>query len=76
MAMGTKNRVGAGLSYRPDRLLRLAESIPGLLKSLKLPLIPLINIHSRFSPNGILRGPGNTDSLNKTEVENLVSDSL
>jgi hypothetical protein len=86
MTIGTRNRVGAWLSYRPDRLHRLSESIPWLLKALKQPSIPLINSHSRFTPrifeknrddpNGILRGPGNTESLNKTEVENLVSDSL
>ncbi len=49
-------------------------------------LTPLINIHSQLSrgvfekrrndPNGILRGPGDTDSCKKIEVENLVSDSL
>ena len=33
--MGSRNRVGIGLSYRPARLQRLAESIPGLLKILK-----------------------------------------
>jgi hypothetical protein len=31
-SMGARNRVGTGLSYRPARLHRLAESIPGLLK--------------------------------------------
>jgi hypothetical protein len=40
-SMGVRNRVGIGLSYRPARLHRLAEStpwelIPGLLKSLKI----------------------------------------
>jgi hypothetical protein len=30
---------GIGLSYRPARLHRLAESIPGLLKSLKIPTL-------------------------------------
>jgi hypothetical protein len=49
-------------------------------------LTPLTNIHSRLSPrifekirndpNGILRGPGDTDLRKKPEVENLVSDSL
>ncbi len=34
---GAKSRVGIGLSNRPARLNRLAESIPGLLKSLKIP---------------------------------------
>jgi hypothetical protein len=47
---------------------------------------PLINIHSQISlrifeknengPNGILRGPGDTDLWKKYDVENLVSDSL
>ncbi len=31
--MGARNLVGIGLSYRPARLHRQAESIPGLLKS-------------------------------------------
>ncbi len=34
--MGARNRVGMGLSYRPARLHRLAESIPGLLKRLQI----------------------------------------
>jgi hypothetical protein len=34
---GARNRLGVGLSYLPARLNRLAESIPGLLKSLKIP---------------------------------------
>jgi hypothetical protein len=37
--MGARNRVGIGLLYRPARLHRLAELIPGnpgLLKSLKI----------------------------------------
>jgi hypothetical protein len=33
---GARNRVGIGLSNRPARLHRLAESILGLLKSLKI----------------------------------------
>jgi hypothetical protein len=39
-SMGARNRVGIGLSYRTARLHRLAEtleSIPWLLKSLKIP---------------------------------------
>ncbi len=32
-----KNRVGIGLSYRPARLHSVAESIPGLDKSLNIP---------------------------------------
>jgi hypothetical protein len=35
--MEASNRLGMGLSYRPARLHRLAESIPGLLRSLKIP---------------------------------------
>ncbi len=30
----------------------------------------------RNGPNGILRGPGDTDFIKKHDVENLVSDSL
>ncbi len=33
---GSWNRVGIGLSHRPDRLHRLAESIPGLHKRLNI----------------------------------------
>ncbi len=36
-SMGARNRVGIGLSCRPARLHRLLESIPGLLKGLKIP---------------------------------------
>ncbi len=35
--LGARNRVGIGLLYRPARLYGLAESIPGLLKSLSIP---------------------------------------
>jgi hypothetical protein len=35
--MGARNREGIGLSYRLARLHRLAESIHGLIKSLKIP---------------------------------------
>jgi hypothetical protein len=35
-SMGARNQVGMGLSYRLVRQHRLAESIPGLLKNLKL----------------------------------------
>jgi hypothetical protein len=34
--MGARNLVGIGLSFRPARIHRLAELIPGLLKSLKI----------------------------------------
>jgi hypothetical protein len=37
--MKASNRLGMGLSYRPARLHRLAESIPGLLRSLKIPFL-------------------------------------
>ncbi len=36
-SMGARNQVGIGLTYRPARLHRLVESIPGLLKCLKIP---------------------------------------
>jgi hypothetical protein len=36
-SMAARSRVGIGLSYRPHRLHRLAESISGLLKSFKIP---------------------------------------
>jgi hypothetical protein len=41
-SMGARNRVGLGLSYQPEGIHRLAgivslESIPGLLKHLKIP---------------------------------------
>jgi hypothetical protein len=36
-SMGVRNRVGIRLSYRPARLYRQGESIPKLLKSLKIP---------------------------------------
>jgi hypothetical protein len=44
-SMRARNRVGVGLSYRPARLYRLAELIPGndscgLLKSLKVLRLP------------------------------------
>ncbi len=35
-SMGARNRVGIGLSYRPTRLHKLAESIPGFYKRLKI----------------------------------------
>jgi hypothetical protein len=35
-SMGARIRVGVGLSYRAARLHRLAELIPGLLRSLKI----------------------------------------
>jgi hypothetical protein len=38
-SMGAWNRVGIGISYRPARLHRLAELIPGLHKSLKIRFI-------------------------------------
>jgi hypothetical protein len=36
-SMGATNRVGIELSYRPGRMHRLAESIPGLLEGLEMP---------------------------------------
>jgi hypothetical protein len=35
--MGDRKRVGIGMSYRPARPYRLAETIPGILKSFKMP---------------------------------------
>jgi hypothetical protein len=35
--MEARKRLGTGLSYRTSRLHRLAELVPGLLKSLKIP---------------------------------------
>jgi hypothetical protein len=51
--MGARNRVGIGLSYRPARLHRLSESIPGLLKSLK--------IRALLTDGGGGRGAGSYD---------------
>jgi hypothetical protein len=46
--MGAKNRVGIGLSYRPARLHtvvpRRAESIPGILKSLKILALDFLKV--------------------------------
>jgi hypothetical protein len=36
-SMRARNQTGIGLSYRRARLHRLTESIPGILKSLKIP---------------------------------------
>jgi hypothetical protein len=36
-SIGARNRVGIGLSYLPASLNRLAESVPGPSKSLKIP---------------------------------------
>jgi hypothetical protein len=54
-SMGARKRTGIGLSYRPARLHRLAESIPGLPKSLKIQSLGAINGAHPF--------PRNTDSL-------------
>ncbi len=43
--MGARNPVGIGLSYRPARLHRLAESILGLLESSKIPSQVFFIIH-------------------------------
>jgi hypothetical protein len=51
--MGARNRVGTGLSYRPARLHRLAESIPGLRKSLKNSGCGSIR---RFTVDGVTEG--------------------
>jgi hypothetical protein len=47
--MRARNRVVTGLSYRPTRLHRLKESIPGLLKSLKIRAL----IKGRWSGRGV-----------------------
>ncbi len=49
-SMGARNRVGIGLSYRPARLRRLAELIPGIrfLGSLKAGFDRSILRHSRI----------------------------
>jgi hypothetical protein len=44
-SMGARNRVGTELSFRPHRLRHLAESIPWLLKSLKI-----LSLESIFPP--------------------------
>jgi hypothetical protein len=59
----SRNRVGIGLPFRPARLHRLAESILGLLKSLKIPsLFSSRDEKADMDPeNGIfklLRSPG------------------
>ncbi len=62
-SMGARNRVGTGLSYRPARLRRLAESIPGLLKSLKYCLW----VRSQHPPTqwNLSPGPELNSMLNK-----------
>ncbi len=50
--MGARNLVGIGLSSRPVRLLRPAESIPGLLKSSKIPSQVYIRGLQCFKLNG------------------------
>jgi receptor-type tyrosine-protein phosphatase F len=52
--MGSRNRVEIGLSYRPARLHRLAEPIPGLLKSLKIRASLSFSFKSVFS---FVQGP-------------------
>ncbi len=53
--MGAGNQVGIGLSYRPARLHRLAESIPGLLKSLKIPSQDLVESKLRRQQDDLTR---------------------
>jgi hypothetical protein len=53
-SMGSRDRIGKGLSRRPARLHRLAESIPVLLKSLKIPSLysrPLQAVSAIFIRN-------------------------
>jgi hypothetical protein len=53
-SMGARNQVGIGLLYRPAGLNRLAESILGLLKSLKIPALSWFLYHGMVR-NGIPR---------------------
>ena len=77
--------------YRQDSLIAGVVDTGGNLTTpvANLPpvlLIPVVNLERRISPrifekirngpNGILRGPGDTDLWKKLEVEKLVSDSL
>ncbi len=53
-SMGARKRVGIGLSYRLVRQHRLAESIPGLLKNLKLgPYILYILVQLNLSSDNL-----------------------
>ncbi len=54
-SMGAGNQVGIRLSYRPARLHRLAESIPGLLKSLKIPSQDLVKSKLRRQQDDLTR---------------------
>ncbi len=45
--MGARNRVGIGLSYRPARLHRLAESIHGLIKRLQIRALVVSERHTK-----------------------------
>ncbi len=61
-SVGARKRVWIGLSYRPARLRRLAESIPwnlfhGLLKSLKIPSLVCIQGKVSFMPVPVCRDP-------------------
>jgi hypothetical protein len=55
--MGARNQVGIGLSYRPAGLQRLTESIPGVIKSLKIPSLGYVavGIDSLESIPGLLK---------------------
>jgi hypothetical protein len=57
---GARNRVGIRMSYRPAGLYRLAESIPGLLKSLKIS--PQMFIKRGQIPNAKSIAKGNSKS--------------
>jgi hypothetical protein len=54
--MGASNQLGIGLPQRSTRLHRLAESIPGLLKSLKIP--PLAERYDNAIPTRFLASIG------------------
>jgi hypothetical protein len=56
-SIGARNRAVIGLSYRPTRLHKLAESIIGLLKSLKYRLSCFsleLRVTTTFAPNFVL----------------------
>jgi hypothetical protein len=60
--MRSRTRVGIGLSYRPARLHRLAESIPGLLKSLRLfTYYPILTNWFLLGDGKVQVGPGVVD---------------
>jgi hypothetical protein len=61
--MGTRNRVGIGLSYRPARLHRMAESIPWFRFMGSLDVFPGIEPESLNVLPGIDSQAGGIDPL-------------